>query len=131
MILTTLLACTLLSTKIYCYSGGYAALGDVEIKRALDEHHYLDLTQTLILDETSSKWISISDDPNYINEASLAGTIAPISNTSYIVDGGYNGTPFVKNISRLFDTTKNTWSTISNENRNLSNNAMYVCCLLV
>jgi hypothetical protein len=102
----------------------------VVVKRALDEHHYLDLTQTLILDETSSKWVSIPDDLNYIIEPSLASTAASVNSTSYIVDGGYNGTPFINNITRLFDIKSNTWATISNENRNLSNNAMYVWLLV-
>lgn len=111
------IACTLISTQIYCFSGGYASLGDVVIKRALDKYHYLDLTQTLMLDETSSKWVSIPDDPNYIMEPSLVSTAADIDSTRFIVDSGYNGTPFIKN---------NTWSTISNENRSSSNNTMYV-----
>lgn len=120
------IACTLISTRIYCYSGGYASLGDVVIKRALDEHHYLDSTQTLIPDETSSKWVSIPDDPNYIMEPSLASTAADTGSTRFIVDSGYNGAPFIKNITRLFDIKSNSWSTISNENRSSSNNAMYV-----
>jgi hypothetical protein len=117
-----LIACTLLSNRIYCYSGGYAALGDTVIRRALDEHHYLDLTQNLILDETSAKWVSVPDDPNYTNEAALAGTASSISDTTYIMDGGYNGTPYARNITRLFDSTTNTWKTISNENRNITKN---------
>ncbi|KAI7888451.1 uncharacterized protein EV154DRAFT_604764 [Mucor mucedo] len=120
------LACKLVSTKIYCYSGGYASLGDIIVKRALNEHHYIDLQQTLTLDETSARWISIPDDPNFMNEPALAGTATSISDSSYMVDGGYNETPYVKNISRLFDTKANTWSSISNDGRNLSNNAIYM-----
>lgn len=114
-------ACTLLNNKIYCYSGGYTALGDVVVRRALDEHHYLDLTQNLVLDETSAKWMSIPDDTHYITEGALAGTATSISNTQYIIDGGCNGTPSVRNVTRLFDAKTNLWSTISNENRGLSN----------
>lgn len=94
------------------------------IKRALDEHHYLDLTQTLKLDETSARWMSIPDDMNFLNEPTLASTSTSVVDSAYIIDGGYNDTPFVKNITRLFDTKSNTWSSISNNNRNLSNNAM-------
>lgn len=97
-------------------------MGDIIIKRALDEHHYLDLTQNLVLDEISAKWVSVPDDPNYTNEAALAGTALPISDTIFIMDGGYNGTPYAKNITRSFDSTTNTWKTISNDNRNISKN---------
>lgn len=119
-----IIACKLVSTRIYCYSGGYASLGDIVVKRALNEHHYIDLQQTLTLDETSARWISIPDDPNFVNEPALAGTATSISDTAYLVDGGYNETPYVKNITRLFDTKANTWTSISNDQRNLSNNAM-------
>lgn len=94
------------------------------MKRALNEHHYIDLQQTLRLDETSARWISIPDDLNFINEPALAGTATSISDSAYIVDGGYNETPYVKNITRLFDTKTDTWTSISNDRRDLSNNAM-------
>ncbi|KAG1108304.1 hypothetical protein G6F42_016035 [Rhizopus arrhizus] len=112
-------SCTLLNSRIYCYSGGYVALGDLVVRRALDEHHYLDLTQNLVLDETTAKWVSIPDDTHYITEGALAGTATSISDYQYIEDGGYNGTPSVRNITRLFDAKTNLWTTIPNDNRSL------------
>lgn len=99
-------------------------MGDVVVKRALDEHHYLDLTQNLTLDEISAKWVKVPNDPNYINEPALAGTAIAISDTSYIMDGGYSGSPWVRNITRIYDSESNVWKTISNQSRNLTNNAM-------
>ncbi|KAL7314378.1 hypothetical protein PS15m_005956 [Mucor circinelloides] len=112
-------SCTLLNSRIYCYSGGYVALGDVVVRRALDEHHYLDLTQNLVLDETTAKWVSIPDDTHYITEGALAGTATSISDYQYIEDGGYNGTPSVRNVTRLFDAKTDLWTTIPNDNRSL------------
>lgn len=112
-------ACTLLNSRIYCYSGGYVALGDLVVRRALDEHHYLDLTQNLVLDETTAKWVSIPDDTHYITEGALAGTATSISDYQYIEDGGYNGTPSVRNVTRLFNAKTDLWTTIPNDNRSL------------
>ncbi|KAI9475928.1 MAG: hypothetical protein EXX96DRAFT_575165 [Benjaminiella poitrasii] len=113
-------SCTLLDNKIYCFSGGYVSLGDIVVRRALDESHYLDLTahEMLVVDETSSKWIPLPDnDSNYKSEAVLGASTVAITNTTYILDGGYNETPFIKNITRSFDSKTNQWSTISTVNR--------------
>ncbi|KAI8638426.1 hypothetical protein BD408DRAFT_423047 [Parasitella parasitica] len=110
-------SCTLLGSRIYCYSGGYIALGDAYVRRAINEHHYLDLTQRLVLYETTSKWVIVTGDTHYITEGALAGTATSISDSQYIEDGGYNESPFVKNVTRLFDANSVKWNTISNDNR--------------
>jgi hypothetical protein len=73
-------------------------LGNSSITRAIDEHHFLNLAQTLEVGYLSAKWISAPEDPNYISEPALASTVASISNTTYIVDGGYNETPVKKEL---------------------------------
>ncbi|GAN08295.1 Ser/Thr protein kinase [Mucor ambiguus] len=101
------------------------SLGDLVVRRALDEHHYLDLTQNLVLDETTAKWVSIPDDTHYITEGALAGTATSISDYQYIEDGGYNGTPSVRNVTRLFDSKTDLWITIPNDNRSVAS-AIYM-----
>lgn len=84
------------------------------------------MTEDLRPDQVKSRWIFIRPKPNYLDEFAFSGNANPVSNTSYIFDGGLNDTPFIKNVTRLFDTKSETWTTISNKNRNLSNDAMYV-----
>ncbi|CEP19100.1 hypothetical protein [Parasitella parasitica] len=55
----------------------------------------------------------------------MAGTATSISDSQYIEDGGYNESPFVKNVSRLFDANSAKWTTIPNDNRGLES-AIYM-----
>ncbi|KAI8969103.1 hypothetical protein BDF20DRAFT_145003 [Mycotypha africana] len=117
-------SCVFLDNKVYCYSGGYVPLGDIRAKRALDEHHYLDLTQNLVLDEISTKWTTIQNNPaDYITEPVMAATINTISDTQYLFDGGFTNAPNVTNITRIFDLETNHWSTVDNSQRELFNNS--------
>ncbi|KAI8875738.1 hypothetical protein K501DRAFT_338520 [Backusella circina FSU 941] len=109
------------NTRIYCYSGGYSTLGSASIEAAEPDHHYLDLTQNgLVPGSIVSKWTEIPDDPNFVLEPSIGGTPIKLSDTTYLIDGGYSINAVKKNQTVVYDAVANKWSSISNNGRNVS-----------
>jgi hypothetical protein len=119
-----LLACALLlnGTRIYCYSGGYLSVGDASVNEASSEFHYLDLTsgEKLVIDQVASRWTEIPPSDNFMLEPTIASNTASISETSFVVDGGYYIGGNSHNKTTVYDTESSTWSTISMENRGIT-----------
>jgi hypothetical protein len=89
-----------------------------DIPRAVENHVFLNLNQTLEADYLEGKW-GLKIPNNYILEPAVASSITSISNTAFVVDGGYDQLPLAKNFTRLFTAGTDKWITISNENRNM------------
>ncbi|KAI8885922.1 hypothetical protein K501DRAFT_310716 [Backusella circina FSU 941] len=116
-------SCALLlqGTRIYCYSGGYLEVGDAQVNSASNDLYYLDLTsdEKLVIDEISDRWTETPQPDNFILEPSIAGSSAAISETSFVVDGGYYIGGNSHNKTIVYDAKSSSWSAISFANRGI------------
>ncbi|KAG1520528.1 hypothetical protein G6F52_007576 [Rhizopus delemar] len=103
-------SCVLVQDSIYCYSGGYVAIGSIWHHSTVDEFHFLDLTQTLPVN--TDQWSCVPSQANYQTEPSMGSSIALISNTSFVLDGGYSGGNMITNVTKTYDKQNNQWKTI-------------------
>jgi hypothetical protein len=66
------------------------------------------------------KWSEIPNDPSFVLEPAIGGTPIKLSDTTYLIDGGYSINAVKKNQTVIFDSSTNKWSSISNNGRNVS-----------
>lgn len=102
----------MIQDSIYCYSGGYVAIGSIWQHSTVDEFHFLDLKQTLPVN--TDQWSCVPSPANYQTEPSMGSSIALISNTSFVLDGGYSGGNMITNVTKAYDKQNNQWKTIPN-----------------
>lgn len=103
-------------TRIYCFSGGYAKVVNLE-STSLADHFYLDVSKGFVVSHSYNLWIPVLDPPNFISEATSAYVSVKLSDTRVLINGGLglnNGRDFMKNQTVIYHSDTNQWETVSN-----------------
>lgn len=103
------------STRIYCYSGGYAKVVNQEITPLLD-HYYLDVSKDMVVASSFTAWTKVAEPTNFVNEATSAYVSVKLSDTTVLINGGTginNGKDYMKNQTVIYNADTNQWETIS------------------
>ncbi|KAI8099368.1 uncharacterized protein BX664DRAFT_321097 [Halteromyces radiatus] len=106
--------CTAVGNNVYCYGGYISAANSVFINMTTD-HFTFDMSQADLTSSTySPNWTPVpstnSNTPALEPRASMS--LASLDNTRYMVFGGsYNAA--LNNPALIFDSSSNTWSTVS------------------
>lgn len=104
------------STRIYCYSGGYAKVVNQEIT-PLSDHYYLDVSNDLTVASSLTSWTKVVDPPNFVTEATSAYVSVKLSDTAVLINGGTgvnNNNNYMKNQTVIYHADTNQWETVSN-----------------
>ncbi|KAI8640246.1 hypothetical protein BD408DRAFT_243153 [Parasitella parasitica] len=104
------------STRIYCYSGGYAKVLNQEIT-PLSDHYYLDVSKDMVVASSRTAWTKIAAPNNFATEATTAYVSVKLSDTSVLINGGTginNGKDYMKNQTVIYHADTNQWETVSN-----------------
>ncbi|EPB84359.1 hypothetical protein HMPREF1544_08878 [Mucor circinelloides 1006PhL] len=104
------------STRIYCYSGGYAKVVNLEIT-PLSDHYYLDVSKDMTVASSLTSWTKVVDPPNFVTEPTSAYVSVKLSDTKVLINGGTgvnNNLNYMKNQTVVYHADTNQWETISN-----------------
>ncbi|KAF1796372.1 hypothetical protein FB192DRAFT_1043738 [Mucor lusitanicus] len=104
------------NTRIYCYSGGYAKVVNLEIT-PLSDHYYLDVSNDLTVASSLTSWTKVVDPPNFVTEATSAYVSVKLSDTAVLINGGTgvnNNYSYMKNQTVIYHADTNQWETVSN-----------------
>lgn len=102
------------SSRIYCYSGGYAKNVGMEVT-PLADHYYLDVKDSFDIATGQKSWMRVSDPPNYITEATFGYNSVKLSDTSVLINGGTginDGKTSMKNRTAIYHADKNEWESV-------------------
>ncbi|KAL9551605.1 hypothetical protein MBANPS3_004182 [Mucor bainieri] len=103
-------------TRIYCYSGGYAKVVNLEIT-PLSDHYYLDVSKDLTIASSLTSWTKVVDPSNFVTEATSAYVSVKLSDTAVLINGGTginNNANYMKNQTVIYHADTNQWETVSN-----------------
>jgi hypothetical protein len=103
-------------TRIYCFSGGYAKVVNLEIT-PLADHYYLDISNDFVVANSYNTWTRVLDPPNFVSEATTAYVSVKLSDTRMLINGGTginNGKALMKNQTVIYHADTNQWETVSN-----------------
>lgn len=112
------IGCQLLlnSTRIYCYSGGYAKVVNLEIT-PLSDHYYLDVSKNMTVASSLTSWTKVVDPSNFVTEPTSAYVSVKLSDTTVLINGGTgvnDNRNYMKNQTVVYHADTNQWETISN-----------------
>jgi hypothetical protein len=103
-------------TRIYCYSGGYAKVVNLDIT-PLADHYCLDVSKNFVVADSYNAWTRVLDPPNFVSEATSAYVSVKLSDTRVLINGGTGintGGVLMRNQSVIYHADTNQWETVSN-----------------
>lgn len=109
-----IIGCTTIGSQLFCYGGTVN-------RETTADHFVLDLTNDLNVGKSIDAWKSIVPVDGFELESNSLFSIVPL-NDSYLIHGGLgygNSSRYIKNTTTIYNTVRNSWTSVNAKNQSL------------